>query len=993
MMFPVLSSDVSSVEVKAANWTWNSEYSEQGYKKVPVSNLTGSADSYDTSGEDNSTGGAEQKGHCANAVDGVTSSYWHTNYNRVNEATTSDGVLNKNNTYTITLTEAVDVAGVTVLPRQDQYANGAIIQGDVLVSTTESGDDWTTAVTDFKISAHGTTAKWNADKGEKEIIFETKQQDVKRIQFVIERTGVSEGTDYTDSGTSRFITAAEFSVLTTEKINFDVYAVSAGIVDGCAGMGTVAVSNANVEEGESVTFTATPKVGYRFVKWQTVDGTLVSRDATITITPTADATYYAVFQGGETFAVNVATKEDVQISLSDGTTVESEGAGQLAELVNGTKTNFVGYVNRDSNNNEAYVQLDLGKVYSNLDCVKLFRYYYADGGTRKYGATIIVLSEDENFSNPTVIYNSNQGKDGYNQDMSWNPMIGEFALGTGTESLYFESVNGKEFTIPAGTKAQYVRIYTAGANSHAADNVTQHIYEIEVWANEEGIVPRTEITATVGSVQNPNATSGDAGANAAIDGNTGSWWHSNWSSHSGKMNLFWIDLEFNNLTTVDGIRALPRDGQKNGVITGYEVWVSEKDEVTAQTGENDTSWKNDYVKVCSGTWLANGNGTNVWKSAKFEAIDAKHVRLVVTSSAGDSSLTEDNRYASLVEMRVTTPTTTDGFFTGGALRMDLPYDYTKTFLRFMYQIPATFNGMNIDTDNMWGWRYSVVSAADVENKTVTPVATNKYELDEKNGVYKSNIVFKNIGELNYDKPVYTQLVVNYKNASNETLKVYAPVSKRSVKQVAEAIVDAYTDESGNVTEGKGEQVTYANGILAHVVANAQLAANANDATFSGNVIDLEDCLYTFEATTGESTTANNSAFYYISTKVSNTDMYLRPESKGNSSNKTAVEVIESGNKFKFKNNGFHLHFYDNNLNNLYYDRCTGDTCTGHNFEIYKLGYSDESSIAGYTRITSLTELNDGDKYFIAIIADDNNFYVLHPANTTNARDHVAKVVQ
>ena len=52
--------------------------------------------------------------------------------------------------------------------------------------------------------------------------------------------------------------------------------------------------NYNIEEGVSVTFKATPKDGYEFLRWEK-DGNTLTTNTTCTFTAKADETYMAVF--------------------------------------------------------------------------------------------------------------------------------------------------------------------------------------------------------------------------------------------------------------------------------------------------------------------------------------------------------------------------------------------------------------------------------------------------------------------------------------------------------------------------------------------------------------------------------------------------------------------------------------------------------------------------------------------------------------------------
>lgn len=755
--------------------------------------------------------------------------------------------------------------------------------------------------------------------------------------------------------------------------------VQTQVANGSEGMGTVNASDLGVAIGQSTTITATPNDTSRFVRWETVDGVLVSRDATATVAPTVDTTYYAVFQPKDTYLdlVNIALNSTV--TLSEGTVLEQGGFSQeLSVLVDGVKgdNNFgkhVAYVN-NSGNNAAYVQIDLGKVYGNLDSVKLYRLVH---NNREYGSTRVELSVDAEFTNPVVVFDSY--KDG------------------GTEVTYQETSEGKAFTVPAGTKARYLRVYTEGGAATEPNMKTQHVGEIEVWASNPAFVSNNNFEVSAGTEQSGNPVS------YLVDGNKNNNWHSQWSdpSDANEMHKFWIDVKFDEPTVVNGVNTLPLQpaDNVNGIITGYEIWVKTTDDnedpVNVPSNELEASiykatWQANYKKVCEGTWNHQSDG-NTWKGARFEPTEVTHLRLVITDSHG-AEVVKNKRHASMRELQVTTPSATEKVaFEGGSLRMDYVDNYDIAMLRLMYEFPKTLsNGMSVDTDNnKWGWKYSIVSAEDTLTQAETPVSPGKYKLED--GVYYSNLVFKNIARKDFERSIYTQFVVNYKNESGETLKIYSDVSNRSVQGVAEAITKAY---NGTQNEDEKVQFVYAAGILGY---NAQLAKS--EGNFTDELINLEECLYTFVAVDGGYTIKGILA-------DGTTEMYLKPSDKGNVPANTTVTVEEYPGeeplKFKFKNvdgdgQTYHLHFYDDDTSKLHYDRCTNDGCTGHKFEIYKLGESDDSNIKGYTRVVNLNDLNEainnGSRFLIAIQANDGSYYVLHPTNTTNRYDHVAKVLK
>ncbi|MBQ8856672.1 MAG: discoidin domain-containing protein, partial [Lachnospiraceae bacterium] len=137
-------------------------------------------------------------------------------------------------------------------------------------------------------------------------------------------------------------------------------------------------------------------------------------------------------------------------------------------------------------------------------------------------------------------------------------------------------------------------------------------------------IPVSEMTATAGDAQ-----SGE-GPEMVLDENASTTWHTDWYEGPNHDN-HWIQFELNDVYTVDGLRYQPRQTGTNGIITGYEIYVS----------TNGTDW----TKVAEGSWA----GTSEWKLARFDAVDAKYVKLAVTSALSDQSI----KFASAAEIRLT----------------------------------------------------------------------------------------------------------------------------------------------------------------------------------------------------------------------------------------------------------------------------------------------------------------------------------------------------
>lgn len=108
-----------------------------------------------------------------------------------------------------------------------------------------------------------------------------------------------------------------------------------------ASYGSVSVSNASVASGGSVTLTATPTSGYRFVKWQDENTT---NPRTIT-NVTADATYTATFEVVPTYSLTLIATDGQGTVSGAGTYQDGETVNISAAAASGYR--FVGW--RDEN--------------------------------------------------------------------------------------------------------------------------------------------------------------------------------------------------------------------------------------------------------------------------------------------------------------------------------------------------------------------------------------------------------------------------------------------------------------------------------------------------------------------------------------------------------------------------------------------------------------------------------------------------------------------
>lgn len=176
---------------------------------------------------------------------------------------------------------------------------------------------------------------------------------------------------------------------------------------------------------------------------------------------------YNINEGAE--AVNVALNKNVTVHMQDGSEAvinEYSNEKKTPDMaVDGNKTGdgtngceFGDQRDSETAKTSMYLQVDLEKLY-NISNLNLWR-YFQDG--RTYDATVIAVSENADFSNPVIIYNSD--------------LENVHNMGAGTDEKYAETNEGNTFTAAAGTLGQYVRVYGYGSS----EGVTNDIVELEV---------------------------------------------------------------------------------------------------------------------------------------------------------------------------------------------------------------------------------------------------------------------------------------------------------------------------------------------------------------------------------------------------------------------------------------------------------------------------------------------------------------------------------
>ena len=199
------------------------------YKAVSIK--MGAADSQELSGESSGN-----QGWAKYAVDGDTSTYWHSGYGNPDDKNAISNGEKRN--YYIALTEAADVAKLGYFPRvSNGDVNGRILKCKVYTTTAAfenmpvladitnqetAASKNTEAVTAF--TAEGVTwdevaittfaeENWANDSTEKEIVFPEVKAGVTGIKIEVEESGAAPG-----NANNKFLSGAEFKVYEQEEV-------------------------------------------------------------------------------------------------------------------------------------------------------------------------------------------------------------------------------------------------------------------------------------------------------------------------------------------------------------------------------------------------------------------------------------------------------------------------------------------------------------------------------------------------------------------------------------------------------------------------------------------------------------------------------------------------------------------------------------------------------------------------------------------------------
>lgn len=156
---------------------------------------------------------------------------------------------------------------------------------------------------------------------------------------------------------------------------------------------------------------------------------------------------------------------------------------------------------------------------------------------------------------------------------------------------------------------------------------------IIVKADVEEEEPEAPSVLTIQSVEANSYQSGNE-ASKAIDGSTGTHWHSSWATgHPTVADGLYITMDLGQeVSNLSQLTYTPRqDKDSNGIYTEYEISVS-----------TDGS---EYTKVAEGSWAADKDV----KTATFPETAARYVRLTAVHTMGNSD-SEADQYACAAEL-------------------------------------------------------------------------------------------------------------------------------------------------------------------------------------------------------------------------------------------------------------------------------------------------------------------------------------------------------
>ncbi|KUM41111.1 discoidin domain-containing protein [Arthrobacter sp. EPSL27] len=134
---------------------------------------------------------------------------------------------------------------------------------------------------------------------------------------------------------------------------------------------------------------------------------------------------------------------------------------------------------------------------------------------------------------------------------------------------------------------------------------------------EAAVLPLSR-TGWTASASDEEVTSQNGRASNVLDGSAATFWHSRWSPAPAAPLPHFITIDTKATQSIGGLRYLPRTDNRNGRVGSFEIRVS----------TDGTTWS---APVARGTLP----DTVTEKTVTFIAVNARYVRLIATSEAGN----------------------------------------------------------------------------------------------------------------------------------------------------------------------------------------------------------------------------------------------------------------------------------------------------------------------------------------------------------------------
>ena len=439
-------------------------------------------------------------------------------------------------------------------------------------------------------------------------------------------------------------------------------------------------------------------------------------------------------------------------------------ASMAVDGINNTYNNYVDF-GADSRTDASYLQVDLGAVYqlqsdengSLTDVIKMWRYW---NGSRTYKGTVIAVAEKADFSDQTIVYNSDTNN--------------EMGLGAGTDSTYAETSAGKSFSLKTATKARYVRVYMHGSGS----GNTNHIVELQVFGKQvkeaDKTVDTTELRAAIENLKQKLA-----------DGNTYTEESKNAADTAIKdaEDLLENSVEITAQQVAAQVEAIKK--ASDGLV------IAEPLPDMAKLKEAAEDLK---AKVASGSYQDEGA-----RDAYDVAVAALEWITKNSNATGEqikaelAKITEaDGKLQSLTEPKVE--------FKGGSLRYsssdeDLKTEIPGLRLGFHVRVPEKAE-VNWDKS---GWYYGLNGTV---GSVLKPATNHITDTTSKTGGEITNIVFTKIPPAQVNTKLTAKFVLVYTDKDHNEHTKELPIQSRSVTDVAYAIVNSTTATAPEKTYAK-----------------------------------------------------------------------------------------------------------------------------------------------------------------------------------------------